>query len=230
MRPERPLLNEIQEREPAAQVALGDGDDEAQVGLDHLLLGDQVAALDALRQRDLPLSGQQLHAPDGAQVEPQGVQGRLDRQVDLRLGSHAELRAGRALGVRGVAGQPVDRHGLAVRRADDVDPQVDQVPVQLGNLFLGDLHLLQRGRNLLDGQEPALLSFADQRAKLVDLTNRQLVAQQHFSLRRHACSFESTSEPEVSLELPTKPPRAPSKPKRPAGLSQGWPIFVKSVG
>ena len=38
-----------------------------------------------LRQRDLALGGEQLHAADRAQVEPQRVQARLDREVDLRL-------------------------------------------------------------------------------------------------------------------------------------------------
>ena len=83
--PERALLDQVQERQPAAEVALRDRHDEAQVGLDHLLLGGHVAALDALRQRDLLVGGQQVHAADRAQVQPQRVEARLDRQVDLRL-------------------------------------------------------------------------------------------------------------------------------------------------
>ena len=48
----RALLDEVQERQPATQVGLRDRDDQAQVGLDHLLLGLHVAALDAPRQQD----------------------------------------------------------------------------------------------------------------------------------------------------------------------------------
>ena len=70
---------------PRPEVALGDRDDEAQVGLDHVGLGHHVAALDALGQLDLLLCGQQRHAPDRAQVEPQRVEAGLDGEVDLGL-------------------------------------------------------------------------------------------------------------------------------------------------
>ena len=85
MRPERALLDEVEERQPAAEVALGDRHDEAQVRLDHVLLGLHVAALDALGERDLLVGGQQRHAADRAQVQAQRVERRLDREVDLRL-------------------------------------------------------------------------------------------------------------------------------------------------
>ena len=69
--PHRPLLDEVQERKPPAQVRLGDRDHQPQVGLDHLLLRPDVAALDPLGQRDLLVGREQLHAPDRAQVQPQ---------------------------------------------------------------------------------------------------------------------------------------------------------------
>src|SRR3954449_10938174 len=75
--PERALLDQVQERQPAAQIGLRDRDDEAQIGLDHLLLGRHVAALDPLRERDLLGGSQQRHLADRAQVEPQGIQRRL---------------------------------------------------------------------------------------------------------------------------------------------------------
>ena len=108
--PQRALLDQVEERQAAAQVALGDRDDEAQVGLDHLRLGRHVAALDALGQRDLLLGGQQVHAADRAQVQPQRVEARLDREVDLRL--LGRLPAGRrscarlAVGRRRPSGLP----------------------------------------------------------------------------------------------------------------------------
>src|SRR5204862_944376 len=50
---ERPLLDQVEERHAEPAVALGDRDDEAEVGLDHAALGDGIAALDLLRERDL---------------------------------------------------------------------------------------------------------------------------------------------------------------------------------
>src|SRR5207244_8378625 len=47
---ERALLDQVEERLAEAAVALGDRHDEAEVRLDHASLGDDVAALDALRQ------------------------------------------------------------------------------------------------------------------------------------------------------------------------------------
>ena len=82
---ERALLDQVEEREATAEVALGDRDHEAQVGLDHLLLRDHVAALDALGEPDLLVRGEQVDPPDRAEVEAQGVEARLDGQVDLGL-------------------------------------------------------------------------------------------------------------------------------------------------
>ena len=177
---ERALLDQVQERQAAAQVALGDRDDEAQVGLHHLLLGDQVAALDPLRERDLALGGEQLDAADRAQVEAQRVQARLDREVDLRL----------ARGVGRLRLLPAScrleaatfRRGRLAIRADDVDPLALQVRVQLRDLLLGDLHLFQRGGDLLERQEASFLAFGDERTKLVDLRDRRVARQQCIGL------------------------------------------------
>jgi hypothetical protein len=54
----RALLDQVQERDAEAAVALGDRDDQAQVGLDHPPLGGGIAALDRLRERDLLGGGQ----------------------------------------------------------------------------------------------------------------------------------------------------------------------------
>jgi hypothetical protein len=67
--PQRSLLDEVEEREPAAEIALRDRDDEPQVRLDHVLLGPLVAALDALRERDLLVRREKRHLPDLAEVE-----------------------------------------------------------------------------------------------------------------------------------------------------------------
>ena len=56
-----------------ALVALRDRHDEPQVGVDHLLLGGGVAALDALGELDLLLRGEQRIAADLVQEELQAV-------------------------------------------------------------------------------------------------------------------------------------------------------------
>ena len=61
--PEHPLLDEVQQGHLRRHlVALGDRDDEAQVVVDELLLGREVAALDALGQLELLGTGQQRAA------------------------------------------------------------------------------------------------------------------------------------------------------------------------
>ena len=72
-RPERPLLDEIQERHAQTAVPLRDGDHEAQVRLDHHALGDRIAALDALRERYLFGSGEQLVAADIGEEQLEAV-------------------------------------------------------------------------------------------------------------------------------------------------------------
>ena len=128
---ERALLDEVEEREAAAEVALGDRDDEAQVGLDHRLLGAHVAALDALGEHDFLLGREQGDAADRAQVEAQGVERGLDGEVEL----------GPLLGGRDV------RRGIA-GALENVDAVVDQIRVQVFDLFLRDLHLFEHGGDL----------------------------------------------------------------------------------
>ena len=79
------LLDEVEQRQPAAHVALGDRDHEAQVGLGELALGLHVAALDALGQRDFLYGREQRHLADLLEVHAHGiVTCRLDRQVEHR--------------------------------------------------------------------------------------------------------------------------------------------------
>src|SRR5437764_3921898 len=60
VQPERPLLDQVEERHAEAAVTLGDGDNQAEVRLDHATLRALVAALDRLRENDLFVRGQQL--------------------------------------------------------------------------------------------------------------------------------------------------------------------------
>jgi hypothetical protein len=75
--PQRPLLDEIGEREPMvlALVALGDVDDEPQIGLDHALLGREVAALDGTGEPELVRGGEQRRARDAREEAREPVRG-----------------------------------------------------------------------------------------------------------------------------------------------------------
>ena len=98
--PQRPLLDQVEERHAEAAVPLGDRDDEPEVGLDHPALGDRIALLDLLRERDLLGGGQQLVAAYIGEKELQAVRragehlGRVVGGLDARL-LRARLLGGR---------------------------------------------------------------------------------------------------------------------------------------
>ena len=72
---------------------------------------------------------------------------------------------------------PFGRRELAVG-ADHVDALAFEIGVQLRDLLLGDLHLFQRGGDLLERQETALLTFGNKRTELVDLRDGRVARQQ----------------------------------------------------
>ena len=86
---EDPLLDQVEERQPQAPVALRVRHDEPQVRLDHPILGALVASLDPLGQLDLLDGGEQRALRDVAQEELQriarglGDRGRVDRSRRL---------------------------------------------------------------------------------------------------------------------------------------------------
>jgi len=65
---EVPLLDQVEEREPATPVLLGDRDDEAEVRLGEFLLGLLVPGLDPFREPDLILAGEERDTADLAEV------------------------------------------------------------------------------------------------------------------------------------------------------------------
>ena len=81
------LLDQVAERDALRLVPAGDRDDEPQVRGDHPLLGDHVAALDALRELDLLRGGEQRVAAGLVEelLQRVGRQRRLGRQVEIRL-------------------------------------------------------------------------------------------------------------------------------------------------
>src|SRR5665648_769191 len=70
------VFDEVEERHASADVPLGDGDHEAQVGLDELALGRYVAPLDAPGQRDLFDGGEQRHLAHLHEVHAHGIAAR----------------------------------------------------------------------------------------------------------------------------------------------------------
>ena len=82
--PEHAFLDEVEERQPLAAVALRDRDDEAQVRVDHPLLRGRVSPLDALRELDLLRRGQERVAADVVEEELERVRGR--RGLESRRG------------------------------------------------------------------------------------------------------------------------------------------------
>ena len=112
----------------------GDGHDEPQVRLDELTLGVHVATLDAPRQRDLLLGGEQRYLSHLAEVHAHGIGGRgLDGEVELR---------GRLVFTGGI-----DLDGVRVA-IEDIDAEIGAVSVDLLDLFHAELEIAQRGDDL----------------------------------------------------------------------------------
>jgi hypothetical protein len=150
---ERALLNEVQERDAQAAVALGDGHDEPQVGFDHAPLGGHVTALDRLRERDLLGGRQQLVAADVGEEELQAVGGAW--QDVRRVGSRALDRGRGFLGRRRLHGRD---YGLS-----DLQPDRLELARQLLDVVLGQFVLERKRLELRGLHEPALLCGHDHR-------------------------------------------------------------------
>ena len=121
-----------------------------------------------LRERHLLAGGQQVDPADRAQVEPQRVEARLDRQVDLRL-----------LAARAALPSAPARHGRRPPAGrslvgDDVDRRLEQVRAELHDLLLGDLDLLEARRDLLERQIAPLAALGHQRPQLLDVEDARL--------------------------------------------------------
>src|SRR4029079_14171429 len=156
---ERSLLDEVEEGQPTAEIALCDGDDEAQVRLDHVLFRAVVAALDPLREGDLLVCRQERHLADLAEVEAQGVEGRLDGEVELRCGRDLLRRHDRLL-----VGQ-----GLVLLPLDELDRVIDEEGREVLQLLLGEIDVLDGLDDLVVREEPLLLPLLDELVQLLDL-------------------------------------------------------------
>ena len=134
--PDRPLLDQVEERQPLVAVALRDRDDETQVRLDHRLLRGVVAALDPLRQLDLLRGGEQRHLADVLEEELERVGRDLACLLDLRLG---------------------------LVPLDDLDLQLVERRVELVDLRRVEVELVESARDVLREQLPCQPPALEQR-------------------------------------------------------------------
>src|SRR5688500_13295413 len=145
---ERALLDEIQEGDAEAAVALGDRHDEAQVRLDHAALCEQVALLHPLRERDLLVCGEELVPADVREEELQAVARPVDR-VGGRRGSFHRLARGSA----------------------DLEPDRLELVRHLGHLVVAEIELERKRLELGGLNEAALLGALDQVATCLGVKN-----------------------------------------------------------
>jgi hypothetical protein len=139
VQPERPLLDQVEERHAEPAVALGDGDDEPEVRLDHVTLCRRVAALDPLREHDLLGGGEQLVAPDVGEEELQAVGGAGDRD-----GGHLGLWRRLLLLSFSSFGASAGGAAAAARPAADLEPGALQLPRELLDLVVVELRARRR--------------------------------------------------------------------------------------
>jgi hypothetical protein len=146
-------LDQVEEGEPLVAVVLGHGDDQAQVGLDHLLLGPHVAALDALGQVHLLLGGEQA---DPAQVAQEQLK---------RVGGHVGAGPGR----RGRArrgGRRVGRSGVLLGHGD---LPAGEEAAELLALALVETEVADRVLDLRRRQDAEAVALSDQGSHLFEL-------------------------------------------------------------
>src|SRR3954454_18862357 len=158
----RALLDEVEEGQALVAVVLGDRDNQAQVGLDHLLLRIEVAALDALGEVDLLLRGQQPHLPDVLQEELE----RVGRHVRPQVQRGLDLRAAAALVGRAL---DVGRGGRRVDLLDELDLGLLEVAAQLLHVRFVEVQLGDGGGDLVVGEHAERLAPRDQGLDLFEL-------------------------------------------------------------
>ena len=136
--PEVPLLDQVEKEHAASHVALGDGDDQAQVRLGELALGLRVALGHAAGDLDLLAGGEQRDLADLLEVH-------AHRVVDV----HALHGGERVLDLGDLLVDVLgDLHVL-----DHVDIHFLEVLIDLFDLLLVQIQLLERIHDLLIGQD-----------------------------------------------------------------------------
>src|SRR4051794_354442 len=163
--PEGPLLDQIEEGQALVAVILGDRDDQAEVGLDHLLLRVEVAALDALRELDLLGGGEQADLADVLEEQLQGIGGHIRLQVQRLLALATAL----AVGALVLGGRLLGR----VEVFDQLDADLLEVSVEVLDVGFVELDLGHSGGDIAKGEDAQLLAPGDERLyffKFLDLS------------------------------------------------------------
>jgi len=146
-------------KQPPVAIALRVGDDEPQVGLDHLLLGLELPSLDPLRQRELLRPRQQRDPADALEEELESVGRRVGREPERRRGLPRLGAVGR-----------LSRWSGRLRR--DVIDQLDLAPfeeaVQLLDIGLVEVELGDCRRYLSIGQGAEMPATGDERPDLFE--------------------------------------------------------------
>src|SRR4051794_38632373 len=158
---ERALLDQAEEGKPLVAVVLRDRDHEAQVRLDHLLLGVEVAALDALGEVDLLLGREQAHLADVLQEELKGIGRHVRLQVDRRL-----RLAAPALAVRGAL--DLSRRDGRIDLLDEFDLRLLEEPVEILDVGLVEVDLGERQRDLRVGQHARRRALGNEELYLLE--------------------------------------------------------------
>ena len=142
------LLDEVEEAHAVGVVALGDGDHQAQVGLGELVLGPDVAPLDALGQRHLLLGGEQLDPADLLEVHAHRIGGgNVDAQVEL-------VDAAAPLELLARPSSSSSSSASSAGLVDHLDALVEQSGVHELDLLGGEIELGQHLGDVLGGDEP----------------------------------------------------------------------------
>src|SRR4051812_16359109 len=158
--PERALLDQVEEGQTLVPVVLGDRHHEPEVGLDHLLLRVQVAALDAAGEINLLLRREQAHLADVLQEQLKGIGGHVRLQVDrrLRLATAALVR-------RAVLLRCLQRR---VELLDKLDLRALEEGVELFDIRFVEIDLLNCEGDLGEREDADLLALQDQALHLFE--------------------------------------------------------------
>ena len=176
----------------------------------------------------LLLRRQQRHAADRPQIQPQRIEARLDRQVELGF-----ARRRRGAGLRRLLPGLGDRLDLSVlcddRTAvctDHVDAVLVEVGMEVSHLFLGDLHLLEARGDLGKRQEALLLTLANEPSELLHLHDGGALGQQNVdrqpSILRSRRFRSARSPGSPTLFSPTISQALPTATRCPSRLAGPW--------
>ena len=215
---QRALLDEVQEGQAAAEVALGDRDDEAQVGLDHVRLGRPC------RRARCAWPARPPAAAVSSGTRP--IERRY-RRSESRLGSTVRSISGflgaSAPGLRRASAAASTLCASLVAGLPSAPttsmPCSSRCWCSSWTCSLVTSTSSRVGGDLLEGQEAPLLAVDDELAQVVQLPDRCLVGEQYVGLGAHAPIFPRRHAASRATPIPWRlvspiavPPRAGRSP------------------